>query len=84
MLIFLLIFLLFSNAITLRRDKSILFSRVVITSFILSSFLAYTNLYLRPLEKGIGIYRGLFHYMVKERFSIVSILTEELLKIWDF
>ena len=64
MLIFLLIFLLFSNAITLRRDKSILFSRVVITSLILSSFLAYTNLYLRPLEKGIGIYGGLFNVSI--------------------
>lgn len=61
MLISLLVLLLFSNAVTLRRDKSILFSRIVIIGLLLTSFLAYTNLYIRPLEKGIGIYGGLFN-----------------------
>ena len=61
MLISLLIFLLLSNAVTSRRDKSILFSRVVIKSLLLISFLAYTNLHIRPLEKGIGLYGGLFN-----------------------
>ncbi len=61
MLISLLVLLLFSNAVTLRRDKSILFSRTVIIGLLLTSFLAYSNLYIRPLEKGIGIYGGLFN-----------------------
>lgn len=61
MLIFLLIFLLISNAVTMRRDKSILFSRIVIKSLLLISFIAYNNLYLAPLSKGIGIYGGLFN-----------------------
>lgn len=61
MLISLLVFLLISNAVTTRRDKSILFSRVVIKSLLLTSFLAYSNLYVKPLEKGIGIYGGLFN-----------------------
>ena len=61
MLISLLIFLLVSNAVTSKQDKSILFSRVVITGLISSSFLAFTNLYVQPLEKGIGIYGGLFN-----------------------
>lgn len=61
MLICLLTFLLISNAVTLRRDKSILFSRIVIKSLLLSSFLAFDNLFVLPLDKGIGIYGGLFN-----------------------
>ena len=61
MLISLLIFLLISNAVTLRRDKSILFSRITIKALFFSSFIALNNLYIKPLEKGIGIYGGLFH-----------------------
>jgi len=61
MLLSLLIFLLLSNAVTSRQDKSILFSRVVITGLIFSSYLAFTNLYIQPLEKGIGVYGGLFN-----------------------
>src|ERR1700709_1955585 len=61
MLISLLIFLLLSNAVTLRRDKSILFSRVVIIGLISTSFLALNNLFIKSLDKGIGIYGGLFN-----------------------
>lgn len=60
-LITLLIFLLASSAVTIKQDKSILFSRIVITGLISSSFIALNNLYLQPLEKGIGIYGGLFN-----------------------
>lgn len=38
-----------------------MFSRIVIKSLILTSFLAYSNLYITPLSKGIGIYGGLFN-----------------------
>ena len=61
MLISLLIILLLSNAVTLRRDKSILFSRLVIIGLVSASFLALNNLFIKPLEKGIGIYGGLFN-----------------------
>jgi len=61
MLISLLILLLFSNAVTLRRDKSILFSRIVIVGLISTSFLTLNNFFIKPLEKGIGIYGGLFN-----------------------
>lgn len=61
MLTTLLILLLLSNAVSIRRDKSILFSRIVIKSLLLTSLLAYTNLFAKPLEKGIGIYGGLFN-----------------------
>jgi len=61
MLNLLLTYLLISNALTLRKDKSILFSRIVMVSLILTSFLAYNNLFSNSLDKGIGIYGGLFH-----------------------
>lgn len=61
MLISSLIFLLVSNAISLRRDKSILYSRVAIISLIFTSIIALNSLCIKPLEKGIGIYGGLFN-----------------------
>jgi len=61
MLISLLIFLLVSNAVTIKQDKSILFSRVAITGLICSSYIAFNNLHVQGLEKGIGIYGGVFN-----------------------
>lgn len=56
-----LIFLLITNAVTIRRDKSILFSRIAIQSLILSGIIGINDLNLRGLEKGVGIYGGLFN-----------------------
>ena len=61
MLIYSILFLLLSNAVTLRRDKSILYSRVTITVLLYSSLLALSSLYLTNLDTGIGLYGGLFH-----------------------
>ena len=61
MLISLLILLLLSNALTSRKDKSILFSRVVMLGLTSTSFLAWNNLFIKPLGTGIGIYGGLFN-----------------------
>jgi len=61
MLIYSILFLLLSNAVTLRRDKSILYSRVAILVLLYSSLLGINSLYISSLEKGIGIYNGLFH-----------------------
>jgi len=61
MLISLLISLLVSNAVTLRWDKSILFSRIVIIGLLFANFLALNNLFNKALVKGIGIYGGLFN-----------------------
>lgn len=60
MLITSLIFLLLSNSVTLRRDKSILYSRATITILLISAFIAYDNLFFLFLNKGIGIFGGLF------------------------
>ena len=56
-----LIILLLSNSITLRRDKSILYARATITILLVSSLITYDNLNFLFLNKGIGIYGGLFH-----------------------
>ena len=61
MIIFSILFLLLSNAVTLRRDKSILFSRVAIIVILYSSLLAMLSLYVTSLDTGIGLYGGLFH-----------------------
>ena len=86
MLISLLTLLLISNALTLRTDKSILFSRVVMVSLIHTSFLAYNNLFFLSLDKGIGIFGGLFHVTVfTQMFNIfIFILTALILTLTSF
>ena len=61
MLIMSILFLLLSNAVTLRRDKSILFNRVAIIVLLYTSFLAITSLFMKSLASAIGLYGGLFH-----------------------
>ena len=61
MLLNALIALLLSNSITLRRDKSILYSRATITILLICALITYDNLYFLFLNKGIGILGGLFH-----------------------
>ena len=82
MLLSLLIFLLISNAVSLRRDKSILFSRIVIKTLLLTSFIAISNLYINPLEKGIGIYGGLFNVnALTQTFNIFIFLISAIILI---
>ena len=59
MLISYVLLLLTSNAVTLRRDKSILYSRVAIF-MLLYSFIILLNLDMTYSNKGIGLYGGLF------------------------
>jgi NADH-ubiquinone oxidoreductase chain 2 len=61
MLIYSILFLLLSNAVTLRRDKSILFSRVAIIVLLFSSLLGTFSLFINSFSKGIGLFGGLFH-----------------------
>ena len=61
MIIFSILFLILSNAVSLRRDKSILYSRVAIIVLLYSSLLALNTLFLTSLGTGIGLYGGLFH-----------------------
>lgn len=61
MLILSTLTLLLSNSAALRKDLSTFFSRGTITILGIAAFLAFTNLNWALLEKGIGIFGGLFH-----------------------
>lgn len=61
MIIYSILFLLLSNAVTFRRDKSILYSRKTIIILLYSSIIAFNSLDLAFLDKGLGLYGGLFH-----------------------
>lgn len=56
-----LLYILLSNAVNLRRDKSILFSRIAITILAVCFLLGMQTLFLMLLEKGIGLFGGLYH-----------------------
>ena len=71
MLISSLNLLLLSNAVSARRDKSILFSRVTNIIFIYCSLLLILNLKLSFLEKGISLLGGLL--FCKNHTQIFSI-----------
>jgi NADH-ubiquinone oxidoreductase chain 2 len=71
MLISSLNLLLLSNAVSARRDKSILFSRVTNIIFIYCSLLLILNLKLNFLEKGVSLLGGLL--FCKNHTQIFSI-----------
>jgi len=86
MLIFSILLLLLSNAVTLRRDKSILYSRVSIIIILYSIFLAYISLYITCIDRGIGIYSGLFHTTsITQIFHIfIFIISAAILQLTGF
>ena len=61
MAIYSMLVLLLSNAVTLRRDKSILYSRATIIIFLCSCLLIAKSLNVSFLDRGVGLYGGLFH-----------------------
>src|SRR6185503_8851334 len=60
MLLLSLIFLLLANAVTKRREKSILFNRVAIIILLYSSIVGSNSIIFRSIGSGISIYGGLF------------------------
>ena len=86
MLISSLLFLLLSNAVTLRRDKSILYSRTTITILVFSFLLALENLITTSLDKGIGLFGGLFHATsISQTFHIfIFFITAVILQLTAF
>ena len=49
------------NAVTSRREYTILFNRVAIFILLYSGIIGHGSLYVTCLDTGIGIYNGLFH-----------------------
>jgi len=60
MLMLSIIFLLSSNAVTSRRDKSILYARIVITVLISCFILCINSYYSEFHDKGLGLFGGLY------------------------
>lgn len=56
-----MMFLLLSNSVCLRRDTSILYSRTTILILFFSTILTINDTHITCLDKGIGLYGGLFH-----------------------
>ena len=86
MLVFSILFLLLSNAVTLRRDESILFSRISIIILLYSILLAKNSLYMPSIDRGIGIYSGLFHITsITQIFHIfIFIISATILQLTAF
>ena len=61
MAIYSMLVLLLSNAVTLRRDKSILYSRATIIILLCSCLLVAKTFSVTFLDRGVGLYGGLFH-----------------------
>jgi NADH-ubiquinone oxidoreductase chain 2 len=61
MVIYSLISLLLSNASSIRKDKSILYSRLVIIIIFFTSLLLLKDLSFNNLNKGIALFGGLYH-----------------------
>jgi len=81
-----LILQLSSNAVSLKRDLSILFSRTTIFIFLYSNFLIYRNSDLNFLNKGIGLYGGLFHVTSNTQIfhSFILLLSSIVLSLTAF
>jgi NADH-ubiquinone oxidoreductase chain 2 len=61
MILTFLLSLLFSNGLNVRPDTSILYSRIGILIVFYSLIAALTSFHITYLEKGIGLYAGLFN-----------------------
>jgi len=61
MLITSLLSLLLSNAVSLRRDKAILYSRTSISILLLVFIINLSNSHINVISTGIGLYGGLLH-----------------------
>jgi NADH-ubiquinone oxidoreductase chain 2 len=88
-----IIYTLISNAVTSRRDKSILYSRNAAIILLYCIALASNSIYIDILDKGLSLYGGLLHstyithffqifiFVPNELLNLVSILTLTLIYI---
>lgn len=56
-----ILLLICSSAVTLRRDKSILYARTAMSVLILCFVININNYYHEFIGKGLGLFHGLFH-----------------------
>ena len=75
MILTFLLLLLFSNGLSNRPDTSILYSRIGILIVFYSLMSSYITLYITYLEKGIGLYGGLFNITaITQIFQILILI----------
>src|SRR6266498_635386 len=79
-----IILILFSNAVTLRRDIAILFNRIAILALIYCILQDFTSLYI--INKGIGLHGGLLHitYTTQIFHIFIFILSILILQLTSF
>lgn len=84
MIILSILCLLFSNAVTLRRDMSILFNRIAIIALAYCFLLDFVSLSF--INKGVGLHGGLLHITnITQIFHIfVFIITMLILQLTSF
>jgi NADH-ubiquinone oxidoreductase chain 2 len=84
MIIISILSLLLSNAVTLRRDMSILFNRVAIIA--LSYSIVHDIMSLSIISKGIGLHGGLLHITsITQTFHIfIFLLSILILQLTSF
>lgn len=84
MIILSILCLLFSNAVTLRRDMSILFNRIAIIALAYCFLLDFVSLSF--INKGVGLHGGLLHLTnITQIFHIfVFIITMLILQLTSF
>ena len=84
MLIFSIFSLLFSNALTLTKEKAIFYSITTILTLIVTCFICYANLHVMNLEKGIGLYGGIFNISsLTQSFNIFIFLITSVVLIYN-
>jgi len=72
--------LLFSNGLTFRPDTSILYSRIGLVILFYSLLSAFTSFHIIYLEKGIGLYGGLFNITaITQTFQIFILIISLLI-----
>jgi NADH-ubiquinone oxidoreductase chain 2 len=72
--------LLLSNALVLRRDIAIFYSRIGIIVLFYCIYLSYNNLFIIYLDSGIGLFGGLFYISsITQLFHILILLISLLI-----
>ena len=72
--------LLLSNALSSRRDTTILYSRIGIIILLYCIYLSYSNLFVTYLDNGIGLFGGLFYTSsITQSFHILIFLISLLI-----
>ena len=80
MILLFLSLLLFSNGLSIRPDTSILYSRVGLIIIFYSFLSALTSFHITYLEKGIGLYGGLFNITpIVQTFQIFILIVSFLI-----